>query len=307
MLEFLPFTIEDKEIVQRYTSQNNYRICEYCFTDLFIWKDHYDTQRCFHDGFMFIKMQTFEEKQTMYLAPIGQGDLKQALLLLEEDAQERGIPFILCGTPEPLVEKIEEVLPDRYTFTDVESSSDYIYLSEKMCSLSGKKLQAKRNFINRFKKTYEGRWSYEEMTAENAPEAYQFHLHWSGCDDENACPAGLMYTGETCAVSLALNHREEIGMKGGILRLDGKMIGFSMGSPVSDDTYVIQLEKAESSVPGAYPMINQQFALHNCTEYKYINREDDLGIEGLRKAKHSYHPEMMGKKFMAVKKHDPIC
>lgn len=303
MLEFKPFTLEDKETVDMYAAKHNYRICEYCFADLFIWKDHYDTQRCFEDGFMFIKLATFPEKETMYLAPIGEGDLKAAMLKLEADAEERGVPFVLCGTPEPMAQCIEEVLPGRYMFTEAENSSDYIYSSEKMISLSGKKLQSKRNFVNRFKKTYEGRWSYEEMTAENIQEAYQFHLHWCGCDENgHNCQGGMMYTGETCAVLLALNNREVLGMKGGILRLDGKMIAFTMGCPVSEDTFVIQLEKAEASIPGAYPMINQQFAMRNCADYTYINREDDLGIEGLRKAKLSYHPVMMGKKLMAVKK-----
>lgn len=110
-----------------------------------------------------------------------------------------------------------------------------------------------------------------------------------------------MYSGETCAVSLALNHREALGMKGGILRLDGKVIAFTMGCPVSHDTFVVQLEKAEASIPGAYPMINQQFVQHVMEGYTYVNREDDLGLEGLRKAKLSYHPVMMGKKYMAVK------
>ncbi len=300
MLPFQPITLTDKHAIDACAAKNNYRICEYCFADLFIWKDHYDTQRCFLDGFLLLRMATFPEKKPMYLAPIGDGDLKKALLALEEDAQERGIPFVLCGIPAPMLEKIEAALPGRYDFSDGTDSADYIYSAEKLQTLSGKKLQSKRNFVNRFKKNFDGRWSYEEMTDANAPEAYQFHLHW--CESGDNCPNGLMYSGETCAVSLALNNREALGMKGGLLRLDGEVIAFTMGCPVSQDTYVIQLEKAEASIAGAYPMINQQFAQHSCEGYTYINREDDLGIEGLRKAKQSYHPVMMGRKYLAVKK-----
>ena len=299
MLPFKPVTLEDKANADICTAKHNYRICEHCFADLFIWNDHYDTQICFVNGYMFIKMATFPDKIPMYLAPIGAGDLKAAMLALEDDARERGIPFAMCGIPEPLLEQIETVLPGRYTFTDGVDSADYIYSAEKLMTLSGKKLQSKRNFVNRFKKNYEGRWSYEELTDENRQEAYDFHLHW--CSTGDNCPNGMMYSGETCAVTLALNNREALGMKGGILRLDGNVIAFTMGCPVSPDTYVIQLEKAEASIAGAYPMINQQFAQHNCAEYTYINREDDLGMEGLRKAKQSYHPVMMGKKFLAVK------
>ena len=299
MLPFQPVKLGDKGKADEYLSKQNYRICEHCFTDLFIWKDHYDTQLCFLDGFILVKMATFPEKIPMYLAPIGTGDLKQVLLAMEADAQERGIAFTLCSIPEPMIAEIEAVLPGRYVIQDYPDGADYIYASDKLHTLSGKKLQSKRNFVNRFKKTYEGRWSYEDMTDENKEEAFQFHLHW--CETGNNCPNGTMYSGETCAVSLALNNREALGMKGGLLRLDGKVIAFTMGCPVSEDTYVVQLEKAEASIPGAYPMINQQFAQHQFDGYTYVNREDDLGLEGLRKAKQSYHPVMMGKKFTAVK------
>ncbi|MCD8355809.1 MAG: phosphatidylglycerol lysyltransferase domain-containing protein [Clostridia bacterium] len=299
MLPFQPVKLEDKEKADECLSKQNYRICEHCFADLFIWKDHYDTQLCFFGGFLIIKMATFPEKVPMYLAPIGKGDLKEVLLAMEDDARERGIDFTLCSIPEPMVTEIEAAMPRHYSISDFPDGADYIYSAEKLITLSGKKLQSKRNFVNRFKKTYEGRWSYEEMTDENKQEAYAFHLHW--CETGDNCPNGTMYSGETCAVSLALDNRKALGMKGGILRLDGKVIAFTMGCPVSEDTYVVQLEKAEASIAGAYPMINQQFAQHNFEGYTYVNREDDLGLEGLRKAKLSYHPAMMGKKFMAVK------
>lgn len=299
MLPFRPVTLEDKDKADAYLSKQNYRLCEHCFTDLFIWKDHYDTQLCFLDGFILIKMVTFPEKIPMYLAPVGEGDLKQVLLALEEDAQERGIPFTLCSIPETMIEEIETALPGHYVIQEYVDGADYIYAAEKLQTLSGKKLQSKRNFVNRFQKTYEGRWSYENMTDANIDEAFQFHLHW--CETGDNCPNGTMYSGETCAVSLALNNREALGMKGGLLRLDGKVIAFTMGCPVSKDTYVVQLEKAEASIAGAYPMINQQFAQHNFDGYTYVNREDDLGLEGLRKAKLSYYPVMMGRKFTAVK------
>lgn len=300
MLPFQPVSLNDKENADICSAKHNYRLCEHCFADLFIWKDHYDTQLCFQGDYMFVKMATFPEKIPMYLAPIGSGDLKEALLTLEADAQERGIAFTMCSVPEPMIDDIEDVLPGRYVFKDNTDGADYIYAADKLMTLSGKKLQSKRNFVNRFKKNYDGCWTYEDLTDENKQEAYNFHLHW--CESENNCPNGIMYSGETCAVSLALNNREALGMKGGILRLNDNVIGFTMGCPVSHDTYVVQLEKAEASIAGAYPMINQQFAQHHFEGYTYVNREDDLGLEGLRRAKQSYHPAMMGKKYLAVKK-----
>ena len=300
MLQFRPLTIEDKPQADRCTAQINDRICEHCFTDLFIWKDHYDTQICFFGDFMLIKMATFPEKKQMYLAPIGTGDWNEVLTALEQDAEERGIPFVMCCVTERMIQEIEQACPGRYAISDFSDGADYIYAAEKMMTLAGKKMQSKRNFVNRFKKTYDGRWSYEPITEENKDEAFAFHLHWCATGDN--CPNGSMYSGETCAVSLALNNREALGMQGGILRLDGEVIAFTMGCPVSEDTFVVQLEKAEASVPGAYPMINQLFAQHQLEGYAYVNREDDLGLEGLRKAKLSYHPDLMGRKYLAVKK-----
>lgn len=300
MLQFRPITLEDKPQADRCLARINDRICEHCFADLFIWKDHYDTQICFYKDFLLVKMATFPEKKEMYLAPIGTGDWKEALDVLEQDAQERGIPFVMCCVTERMKDIIEQTCPERYAFEENRDSADYIYSAEKLMTLSGKKLQSKRNFVNRFKKNYEGRWSYEPITDENKEEAYQFHLHWSQQDGN--CPNGTMYSGETCAIVLALNNREALGFRGGILRLDGNVIAFTMGCPVSEDTYVVQLEKAEASIAGAYPMINQQFAQHTFEGYTYVNREDDLGMEGLRKAKLSYHPVMMGTKYVAVRK-----
>ncbi len=300
MLDFRPITLEDKQAADVCLHQHNDRICEHCFADLYIWKDHYDTQICFYRGFLLVRMATFPEHIPMYLAPIGSGDWKDAVLALEQDAQQHGIAFQMCCVTERMIEDLETHFPGQYRLTDMEDSADYIYATRKMMTLAGKKMQAKRNFVNRFRKAYVDRWSYETITDQNKQEAYDFHLHW--CQTGNNCPNGTMYSGETCAVSLALNHRDALGMTGGILRLDGKVIAFTMGCPVSEDTFVVQLEKAEASIVGAYQMVNQQFAQHHFEGYTYVNREDDLGLEGLRNAKLSYHPDLMGKKYLAVKR-----
>lgn len=298
MLDFKPITLQDRLEIQTYTAKRNYHLCEHCFVDLFIWAKHYDTQFCTKDGFLFIKMLTFPDRLPMYLAPVGDGDLRHAVALLEQDAAERGNPFVMTSIPEEMLPELQTAMPDELVIENLPNGADYIYLAEKMISLSGKKLQSKRNFINRFKQTYEGRWSYEDINSDNLEDAYQFHLHWC---EINGCADNGSFRGETCAIRRALDNFDALGLKGGILRLDGSVIAFTLGSQSTNDMYIIQIEKAEADIPGAYPMINQQFAMRNCTEVTYINREEDLGLEGLRKAKHSYHPVMMGNKFMAMR------
>ena len=169
MLPFREITLEDKPMVEHCGSHYNYHLCERCFVDLFIWRSHYNTQICFKDGFMLVKMSPLDGGHDCYLAPVGQGDLGAVLDALEQDAAERGLPFVIVSVAEPMIERIEAVRPGKFTFShDSEDGDDYIYLAEKLRTLSGKKLQSKRNLVNRFKAAYEGRWSYERSTSTGA-------------------------------------------------------------------------------------------------------------------------------------------
>lgn len=298
MLPFREITLEDKQAVEACGAHYNYHLCERCFVDLFMWRSHYGTQICFLDGFLLVKMQPVDGGHECYLAPVGQGDLGAALDALEADAKERGIPLTIVSIAEPMIERIEAVRPGRFVFAhDSEDGDDYIYLADKLRTLSGKKLQSKRNLVNRFLAAYEGRWRYEDITPETTREAYAFHLKWC---IQNGCAHDRDFEGETCAIVQALENFCALDLRGGLLKLDGEVIAFTLGCRASEDMYVVQIEKADHDIAGAYQMINQQFVLHNCDEVEYVNREEDLGLEGLRKAKRSYYPVMHGVKYTAV-------
>jgi len=301
MLPLLPFreiTLEDRQAVQQCGAHHQYHLCERCFADLFMWRSHYGTQICFLDGFLLIKMTPPDGGPDCYLAPIGEGDLSAVLDALEKDAARRGIPFRLVSVAEPMIDRIQAAKPGRFTFLhDNEDGDDYIYLAEKLRTLSGKKLQSKRNLVNRFQTAYEGRWTYEDITPATTQEAFAFHLKWC---EQNGCAQNRDFEGETCAIVQALTHFDALQMRGGLLRLDGEVIAFTLGCQATEDMYVVQIEKADHTIPGAYQMINQQFVLRHCADVKYVNREEDLGLEGLRKAKRSYHPVMRGVKYTAV-------
>lgn len=298
MLDFKPITIDDKEIIEKFTKQKNYFLCSFCFVDLFIWADHYKTQFCVKDDFLFIK--SGENENVFYAPPLADNtkncDFKAALEEIEKDANERKHPFKLAIIPEELKEEIEMIYPNRFEFNEEIDTEDYIYLAESLISLKGKKLHSKRNYINRFTAEYDGRWEYEELTDENKREIFEFHLDWCGLKD---CEENESFLGETCAISKALKNYKRLELKGGIIRLDGKIIAFSLGSKCNDELFVVQIEKANSEIAGAYQMINQQFASHNCQDVMYIDREEDLGIEGLRRAKKSYYPVKMGVNYSA--------
>lgn len=140
-------------------------------------------------------------------------------------------------------------------------------------------------------------WSYEPITDANIEDCFQMAMNWrrlNGCEEDEEKNA------EMCVTLNSLRLFKELHLRGGLLRAAGEVVAFSIGEAVCDDTMVVHIEKAYSDVEGAYPMINQQFVLHEAMEYKYVNREEDLGEEGLRKAKLSYHPVFMVEKGQAT-------
>ena len=172
-------------------------------------------------------------------------------------------------------------------------SSDYIYLQEKLSSLSGKKLHAKRNHIHRFEEEYPD-WTYESITEENEEECARMAMEWcmQNCMTEEE---RIEYDkiDESRLVVYAIRHREQLGFVGGAIRAAGKIIAITLGEPLTKDTFVVHFEKAYADIQGAYPIINREFVKHEMAEYQYVNREEDMGEEGLRKAKLSYRPEIL--------------
>lgn len=290
MLQFKDVELKDKEKANFYLKQKNYFLCAYCFTDIFIWQNAYKTKIAFDDDFMYIKSGS--GKNAYFTAPMGRGNLASAIDKMAEVSHAEGAPLRIYALPVEIKEQMEALYPDKFIYKDGRDGADYIYSAESLMYLKGKKLHGKRNHINKFLSEYGDRWTYEDLTEENIKEFFSYQLKWCNDNPEN-------FLGETCAVSLALKNFEALEIKGGLLRLDGNLIAVTLGSESFDDTFVVHIEKADSSIPGAYQMINQQFAQHNFEKYRYIDREEDLGIEGLRKAKLSYYPESITENYIA--------
>ena len=177
-------------------------------------------------------------------------------------------------------------------------SADYVYETEKLSRLSGKKYHSKKNHVNKFKATYPD-WSYEPITKDNVEECFQMALRWrelNGCEEDEEKHA------EICVALNFLRLFEELEMRGGALRVNGEVAAFTIGEQVGTDTLVVHIEKAFADVQGAYAMINQQFAEHEGTGFPYLNREEDMGEEGLRQAKMSYKPVFLIEKGVVRRK-----
>lgn len=292
MITFQPITLKDKEwasaCMQAYQSRN----CEYCFGNNFIWQAIYQTEAAHIENCFCVRYPS--EDKTVYSFPAG-ADPYPALDRLITYANSQQQEWMLYGLSLEQTRKMEILYPGTFTYHTDRGDSDYLYTVEKLTTLAGKKLHSKRNHIARFMDNPD--WQYEPITANNLQEVMDMDLKWFQTfrkyDEE-----GLSQ--EHLAIKNTLPLMEEIGLIGGCLRQNGQIVAYTIGEPLNNDTFVVHIEKAFPDIQGAYPMINRQFVLHACQEYTYVNREEDLGDPGLRKAKLSYQPDIILDKYTAV-------
>ena len=300
MIPFKDITLADKDTITSFTMKSDRRNCDLSFSNLCSWRFLYDTQFAVVDNFLVFKFWAGE--QLAYMMPVGTGDLKAVLWELIEDARKENQHFCMLGVCSNMRADLEAILPEQFTFTEDRDYADYIYLRSDLSTLKGKKFQAKRNHINRFRNTYPD-YEYTPITPDRIQECLDLEEEWckvNNCDQQEG-------TGnERRALVYALHNFEALGLTGGILRVNGKIVAFTFGMPINHETFGVHVEKADTTIDGAYAMINYEFANRIPEQYIYINREEDLGIEGLRKAKLSYQPATILEKYMACLKEHPM-
>ncbi|MEG2174927.1 MAG: phosphatidylglycerol lysyltransferase domain-containing protein [Oscillospiraceae bacterium] len=287
--------MEDRDWIQDLMRRSGFRGSEYTFSNLYNWSSVYTVAVGRMNDFLIIRSG---QSAWHYLFPAGSGDVHRALDAMLVESHEQGQKLEMYGiTPEHRA-LIEMIYPERFDYHEVRNNFDYIYLRESLATLAGKKLHGKRNHISRFQENNPD-WRYETLTRENLAEAWDMNLEWchvNGCHETHSLQR------EACAVRSAFEHYFELELTGGLLRAGGRVVAFTFGSPSTEDTFVVHVEKAFADIQGAYPMINQQFVKNELSTYTYINREDDVGDEGLRRAKESYYPAFMYERYTAVEK-----
>ena len=285
MLEFRPVRADDFEIASPIMKKTGYNSTESSFIILHTWCNLYGGEICIDGETVFIRSRKGCEYS--YLPPLG-GDMKAGLekIYATESAAGRSVRF--HSVTERMREELEAAFPGEFEYTERRNSADYIYLRESLATLSGKKLHQKRNHVNKFLKKYEGRFEYSNMTAADVREVLAFQKKWIGMASDKDGQSILEY--ETTAIEKLLEFFERFSLRGGILRIDGEICAYCIGAKISDNTVDVMVEKGDYAYEGVYQAINKMFAENNCGDVEYINREEDMGIPGLRHAKLSYHP-----------------
>ena len=294
MIQFQSLDIDSKAAYDEYLLACGNRGCEYNFANLYLWGRQRAT--FYEDSLVFFSQ--FNRK-SVYLFPLTRGDVKPALEAIIHDAKVRDIPCRITGLLEADCQTLEQLFPGQFRFHVDRNGFDYIYSIEELSELKGRKFQRKRNHLNRFRANYEG-YTVEPITDENTTEVAQLLDKWYA--DRLLADPHADFIMEQKAIYKALRHRQALGIEGIALRYNGQLLAMTMGSPLSGNTFDVQFEKALDFADGAYPAVNWEFARYLRAKYphlRWLNREDDMGLEGLRKAKLAYCPDHMIEKSWA--------
>lgn len=278
------------EILRHQNSQS----CVYCFASTFMWSARYGTQAAFDGDALYLR---YGRDGLLYASPVGEFEWNHALELMASDAKKHNMPLRIfaegCQAKE-----LDTLFPGRFSVQEMRDDFEYVYLAQDLINLSGRRYHSKRNHIAKFNRAHPD-WLYQDVCTDNLPDCIAVADGW--CEANN-CNGNDELCHENCAIRCALSNIDALGLIGGIIYSDGKPVAFTLGERLNSDTFVVHFEKALPEYAEAYTVINQAFAMHNLGTYTYINREEDLGDEGLRKAKLSYRPCHMVEKFLLTER-----
>lgn len=294
MIEFTKIQISQKEAYEKILFTQGERNCEYSFANQFLWGRQ---EIAFLQG--CIAYFAHFNGRSVYPYPIGDGDKKQVIAAVLEDAAQRGIPCRMSSLTQGDREELESWFPGQFHFKPDRNGMDYVYALEDLADLRGRKYQKKRNHVNRFRSDHPD-FQVLPLSPENLPDAQAMVEGWFRTHTEENPDRDYLL--EKIAVARGFQNYEALGMEGIALVEGGRILAVTMGTRLSPETFDIHFEKALEDVEGAYAAVNCEFARYlrlKHPDVKFLNREDDMGLEGLRKAKLSYLPHHMAEKYWA--------
>ena len=294
MIDFQPLSLEQKPVFDNILHSAGERGCEYSFVNLYIW----GRQKAAIVADQLVFFSQFNRK-SVYLYPVGNGDKGAAIAAIMEDAHQRGIPCRIVGLTHDDCARLERLYPGKLRYHFDRDSFDYVYDINDLADLKGKKFQKKRNHLNRFRQENPD-FRLEVIDKSNLSVAKELVDRWYDLRLQQDPHSDFHM--ERAALKKALEKKSALGLEGLLLYTDAGAVAMTMGSWLNENTFDIHFEKALDIADGAYAAINNGFAQYLREKYpqlQFLNREDDMGIEGLRKAKLSYCPHHMVEKSWA--------
>ena len=291
-LSFSEPALEDRAWAAPLLRREGLALCDYSFPVLWCWREVYGFRLARLGDRLLISLRY--PPGTAYLWPAGEGDPRPALAALRQDAARRGEPLRLMGLTEAHCRWLEATFPGRFSFWDLRAGANYLYDLDRLADLPGKHLHAKRNHIHRFETACPG-YTCAPLTDGDRADCLALNAAWYE-EALRRTDGDPTLRGESEALAEALRHREALGLEGIVLRHEGRLLAFSLGALLTDTVFDVHFERAGEDVPGAYAAVNRAFAQavrENHPGVRYLNREEDMGLAGLRQAKLSYHPDRL--------------
>jgi len=297
MLIFKCADITDKGKIDKYIV-NSHNGCENTAANFIMWRCMYETSIYYDEKYAILRTRT--DCKTSYSFMAEKKDYEKAVNRILEECMCRNIPFRIQYADENMKNELEKLFPDYFMYEHDRNYSDYVYLQSDLAMLAGKKFHAKRNHCNKFLMQYPNA-VVEEINDGNKAECCEMNENWCKINNVDSENAGKVIRHEFCAVKEGFDHFDELGLFGICVRIDGKIVAFTMGSEKNSEMFVTHFEKGYYEYDGVYAFINREMA-KRLDKYKYINREEDCGEEGLRKAKISYNQVYMIDKYVVTLK-----
>ena len=294
---FKDIDMESRELLNPYFDLVDYEACEYCFNTLYMWQHLYKTGYYIGDGFAVIVAEY--EGNTFSILPLAKKeDMPRVIKFVIDYFEKEQKKIYFRGITKEVVVYLKENYPDKFDYTEERDLFDYVYDGDSMRELKGRKNVKKRNHINYFLKEYEGRFEYRLLDENDFDACLKLVEEWTSNKEENGQVDEEMEE-ELIGIKKLFNSfpviKDKLKIAG--IFIDGKLEAFTMGEYLNPNMALIHIEKANPSIRGLYPYINQQFLVNEFSDVEFVNREEDLGIEGLRKAKLSYHPVKFVEKY----------
>ena len=287
--DFMAVQPEVWPVIQTYLERARYEESNHNIVCMLLWLDWYPLFYCKTENYMIL-LGIHEGEFFTYMPLCAPEYFEEALHKAKSIFDHYGHRFVLACYTKEAMERVLEIFPD-YQAVSIRDQADYVYETAKLISFSGKALQKKRNHLNAFYREYEGRWVYESLNRENLEECREYLAGWH-TDDANP-----EVQEDRTGTNRILDLFGKIPYRGGLIRIDGKVRAFAIGSVLSDRMCQENIEKADDEFRGLYQAIMREFLSHEFPDYQYVNREDDMGEENLRHAKEAYHPAFMIEKY----------
>lgn len=300
-MNFRDVKIDDYDLVWKYCAPYGENSCQHSFVNMITLDEKYGTKICEENGFLYVLRENLGDENTrVYLFPFGSGDKRKTVENIFEDARSHNAAVRFQTITEEKCSFLENEFPNMFDMEEVRDYAEYLHLSDNLANLPGKAFASKRYDANLFRRTYEGRMSETLITKEHTDVILDFERKW--LDESREFHDETALELEYREIEKQLKYFDELRISGLIIRIDGEIQGFVYGVPISDSCFDVLIEKGNRKFNDIYRILHQDIVRLCASDYKYINREEDVGVEGLRKAKMSYRPDILLMKYIASEK-----